>query len=182
MGIDFVCHPANINEDISSVHPPLLPLVLAQEKAFAVSRLYPKDLVIGVDTIVSIDNEVIGKPKDMDGAKQILLKLSGRKHKVISGVCLAGKTDHIMYSFTETSLVKFKKINIGIIREYFSYVNPMDKAGAYAIQEHGNMIIEGFKGSRNNIIGLPTKKLADMLKFISTCKKGCKKSNSKTQK
>ena len=167
LGINYICHPAGIDEESFSVYPQFVPFILARAKAAVVAELYPKDLVLGVDTVISIDKQIIGKPQNLKHAEQILLNLSEREHKVISGVCLMRKSDSIQCIFMETSLVQFKKIDSEIIQNYFSFVNPLDKAGAYAIQEHSNLIIDKIKGSKNNIIGLPTEKLLQTLKIIS---------------
>ncbi len=166
LGIKFIHKPADLDEDSFIIYPRFIPFTLARAKASAIAELYPKNLVLGVDTIISVDGEIIGKPKSIEHAEKILLKLSNRKHEVISGVCLLKKSDFIHCIFTETSRVKFKKINSNIIHNYFSFVNPMDKAGAYAIQEHGEMIIDEIEGSKNNIIGLPTEKLLKTLNVL----------------
>jgi len=165
MGVSFISHPADVDENSLAIYPQFVPFILARAKAAAVAELYPENLVLGVDTIISIEGEIIGKPENLEHAKQILLSLSGREHKVISGVCLIRKADFINCVFIETSLVVFKKIDSDIIQKYFSLINPMDKAGAYAIQEHASMIVEKIEGSKNNIIGLPTEKLIKTLKI-----------------
>ena len=174
LGIDFICHPAHIDENNLQASPEKFPVILAREKAAAVAELYPNDLVLGADTIVSIDEHIIGKPKDIADAEKILLSLSGRTHKVISGVCLIRKADSILHAFSDVSFVQFKNLDIKTIREYFSHVNPLDKAGAYAIQEYGEMIVEKFEGSKNNIIGLPTEKLLQALKHLGSVKNNLK--------
>ena len=166
MGLSFTCHPANIDENISSIPLLSVPTFLAEAKAAAVAYLYPESLILGADTMISVDKKIIGKPKNLEYAKRILLELSGKKHRVITGVCLMRKLDHVRCVFEDTSVVWFKKIDKKIVQEYFSHVDPMDKAGAYAIQEHGEMIIEKVEGSINNIIGLPTEKLSKTLQTV----------------
>lgn len=123
-------------------------------------------LVITCDTIVTIDNMIIGKPADSNDAREKLMSLSGRTHLVMSGLTLSALSGHSESNSTskipirrctdvEITGVDFRKLSNDIISDYLGRVNCMDKAGAYAIQEHGEMIVEQIKGSLSNVIGFP---------------------------
>jgi len=114
-------------------------------------------LVITCDTIVTIDNEILGKPADFDHAYYMLSTLSGRTHHVISSIRLLynNKNDIRDHNDYEMTQVTFKKLNDGDITAYLSQIDYKDKAGAYAVQEHGSMIIAKIDGSLTNVIGFP---------------------------
>ena len=125
----------------------------AAVKAMAVSFINNDAIVIGADTVVVLDDEVLGKPKDKDDAVEMLKKLSGREHKVITGVCLAcnGKYE----TFHCVSKVRFYPLTDEEIRHYVASGEPLDKAGAYGIQGKGMMLVESIEGDFYNIVGLP---------------------------
>jgi len=125
--------------------------------------LQPNELLITADTIVVCDNQVLGKPHDAADARRMLQMLSGRRHRVISGVCL--RTKSRAEALSEVSVVKFAPLNAAEIAYYVEHYSPLDKAGAYGIQEWiGNIGIEGIEGDFYNIMGLPTCKLYQALK------------------
>ena len=164
---DFKSIPANINENIEYKYKSFLPCRLAELKAEAVGINYPDFLTIGVDTLVIKDNIVLGKPKDIIEAEEFLMMLSGSWHSVISGLCFVKFSCSLKYVFSDVSKVKFKRLNKSIIQKYFSKINPLDKAGAYAIQDYGDEIVEKYEGSFENIIGFPTEiflKILDIIK------------------
>jgi septum formation protein len=167
LGFYFKVIPPLFNEDshriINSSH---IPLEFAHEKAISISKSYPNNLVIGFDTIVFHKGKALGKPASIDEAVKFLERMSGTIHEVITGVSIVCTTNNITCNFTDTSCVKFKILTRDAILKYFEKINPLDKAGAYAIQEHGEMIIEKIEGSRNNIIGLPTEKMLESLRNI----------------
>ena len=129
----------------------------ARLKALAVAQDYPEATVIGADTLVYIDQTPLGKPRSKEEAEAMLMRLSGRTHQVCTGVCIAraGK----VVSFHAITEVVFKKLSEKIIRDYMSKVDVMDKAGSYAVQEHGEMIIEQVRGDYDNVVGLPVAQL-----------------------
>jgi len=129
-------------------------------KANSVVIKYPERWVLGSDTVVVLNEEVLGKPKDIIEAKNMLQKLSGKKHQVHTAICLINRSLDLQKKETFTSYVTFRELNEQIIESYFSIVDPLDKAGAYAMQTKPEMLIKSFEGSRNNIIGLPIEKLA----------------------
>ena len=133
------------------------PLYLSKLKACDIAAKYPDDIVIGADTAVILGNEVLGKPKDREDAKQMLLKLSGRVHKVITG-CTVVKNG-VCESFSVVSKVKFQKLKEAEIEAYLDTDEPYDKAGSYAVQGKAGAFIEWIKGDYFNIVGLPIAKL-----------------------
>lgn len=125
--------------------------------------LRPDELLITADTVVVLGNEVLGKPADAADACRMLRELSGRQHRVISGVCL--RTADRLSSFSDTSLVEFAPLTDDEIAYYVERYHPLDKAGAYGIQEWiGNVGIAGIQGDFYNVMGLPTRKLYQALK------------------
>ena len=123
-------------------------------------------MVITADTVVAIENIILGKPASFEQAQEYLNLLSGKTHKVVTGITLisknvSGSTKELTES--ETTNVKFKKLSSEEIKAYLSQIVYHDKAGAYAIQEKGKLIIEEFKGSLTNIIGFPLRKIFSML-------------------
>lgn len=127
----------------------------ARRKASCVAQTLPSAVVLGADTLVTIDGHVLGKPADLIEARQILRRLSGRCHAVFTAVCLChwalGKSE----SFCVVSRVEFRDLTDRAIKSYLAKVNPLDKAGAYAAQGHGKQIIRRIEGSYSNVVGLP---------------------------
>ena len=162
MDFEVVASPA---EEIHDATIPLDELCEknAQLKALAVAGNFPDAAVIGADTLVWIAGEPLGKPKDLDEARAMLRKLSGRSHTVCTGVCVVfpgGKA----VRFHELTEVRFLKLDDATIAAYFEKTNPLDKAGAYGIQDSGEMIVEGIEGAFDNVMGLPVKRLVEVLK------------------
>ena len=146
--------------------PEALVLENARRKASPVAEFRTGAWVLGADTIVSIGEEVLGKPADLDEANSMLRLLSGKTHRVRTGLCLVHQDTGYEEARVETSKVTFRKLNAATIDAYFTEVNPLDKAGAYAIQIRGDLIIERFKGSRSNVIGLPLEMLGEWLREV----------------
>jgi len=147
------------------------PLTLVQEnakkKAIPVAANNPSCWVLGADTLVFYQKEILGKPKDLDEAVEMLSFLSGKTHEVATGVSLQCNELNIVKTFSEISSVTFKPISKQEIRLYFKEVNPLDKAGAYAIQTNADMIIDRFVGSYSNVVGLPLESLGKVLLKLS---------------
>lgn len=129
--------------------------VNAQRKAFAVAERYPDHLVLGADTLVFLDEEPLGKPADLGEARTMLARLAGRVHEVVTGVCLIHQHSARVQVFSDVTRVRFRALNDADITEYLARVDVLDKAGSYAVQEHGNLIIEAVEGSYTNVVGLP---------------------------
>ena len=127
-------------------------------KATAVAVARPDATVIGSDTLVFIDDLALGKPVNLEEARMMLRRLSARTHQVCTGVCVIhpnGKKE----VFHEVTEVTFRALDDHLIESYFALVNPLDKAGAYGIQEHGDVIISEIQGSYDNVMGLPVKQV-----------------------
>ena len=136
-------------------------IFLGRKKATWVAKQHPHNLVIGADTMVVLKNEIIGKPSDAENARQILRQLSGQEHKVITGVTVVHSK---IFSAASISHVRIKLLTPNVINSYVESGEPMDKAGAYAIQGGGSFLVESYSGSYSNIIGLPVDLLKDLLK------------------
>lgn len=165
MGIDFEYLPLDVEEEYpAGLSPIAVAEYLSQLKLSPIKYdLYEKDAIfIACDTIVVLGDKIIGKPTDEEDAKAILRELSGNEHTVVSGLSIA-MNGKVTTSHKET-LVKFKELDEDEINYYVQYYKPLDKAGAYGIQEWiGYIAIEYVEGSFYNIMGLPTKLLWDML-------------------
>jgi len=148
-----------------------VPVYIAQKKAIAVQQkikdefpIHQGKWIIAADTIVVLENEIIGKPMDRDEAITILQKLSGKTHRVITGVYLVNDTE--TRYFSETTLVHFHPITLSQIEYYVDQYQPFDKAGAYGIQEWIGLVgISKIEGSYTNVVGLPTEKV---YRYLST--------------
>jgi septum formation protein len=137
----------------------------ACRKARAVAKRFPDALVLAADTLVYLDreNKLFGKPASPDDAFKMLEALQGRTHVVITSICLLHLREHRQKVFAEWTDVKLHPLSHEQIREYLALVNPLDKAGAYAIQEHGEKIVAEISGSYSNVVGLPVEKLREEL-------------------
>lgn len=142
------------------------PLENALRKAEAVAQMNPQALVIGADTVIRFGGRTIGKPADLEDAKRILAMLSGRTHDVATGVCVRCVEADILVRFEEATHVTFRTLTPEIIDKYVQDVNVLDKAGAYAIQERGEDIIEKIDGSLTNVIGLPVERLKETFEYL----------------
>lgn len=131
----------------------------AYRKARAVAKKIPDALVIGADTLVCLDDEIFGKPSSLADARQMIGKLQGRTHRVATGVCLIHLRRFRQKIFTETTRVTFRQLDSKQIRYYLGAINSLDKAGAYAIQEKGDLLVERISGSYSNVVGLPIERL-----------------------
>jgi len=167
--VDFTVKVAPVNELDRAEDLRHLPQDNALLKAQAVAVDHPQSLVIGADTMIIFDGKAIGKPADLDEAAAFLRAFSGKSHEVVTGVALICREKQICEVWSEVSVVKFKTLSEAVISEYLRQVRVLDKAGAYAIQEHGELIVESFTGEVENIVGLPLKKLQDLLKKYMNC-------------
>lgn len=119
---------------------------------------------MAADTLIAIDDEIVGKPADMEEASKILSRLSGRIHQVCTAVFICELARARMSAFCEISQVRFRSLTNEAIRSYLSKINPLDKAGAYAAQGAGSEIIEAIDGSFSNVVGLPMESTAAKLR------------------
>ena len=143
----------------------------AMRKAMATARLRPNNVVLAADTLVTIDGQVLGKPKDKNEAVAMLQRLSGRAHEVWTSVFISHLAEAKSTSFHDISRVQFRRLSRDGIDNYLARVNPLDKAGAYAAQGFGSEIIEKIDGSFTNVVGLPMEKtIAALAEFEITPK------------
>jgi len=164
-GYTFTTVPAAVEEDPADTPLPLPELVErnAALKAGWVSSRRPGSICLGADTLVSVDGKALGKPVDLEEAARMLSLLVGRTHQVCTGVCLQRTTPDEQTIFHVTTNVTFRPLGTSEIQAYLQKIDPLDKAGAYAAQEHGEMIIETVTGSWTNVVGLPMEKLREKL-------------------
>ena len=173
-GIQFTVRAANIPEvPLENEAPEVFAQRLAHEKAFAVAQERPGDFILGADTIVVVDDLILGKPSDQTSALRMLRLLSGRTHRVITGVCLIGLGNSVpsgqfpVPSFCdvrfETTTVVMEQVSDQEIAEYVATGEPMDKAGAYAIQGIASRWVSRIEGDYFNVVGLPVSLVYRML-------------------
>jgi septum formation protein len=182
-GIEFLVQPTDIPEiPQPGEQPKVLAERLAREKALAVFRQRPSDYVLGADTVVIVDEQILGKPRDASDAAHMLRLLSGCSHQVLTGVCLVGpaptgesprpgtenqslrsRAEHLAVA-SETTLVTMGPLSDEEIRSYIATGEPMDKAGAYAIQGIASRWITRIEGDYCNVVGLPVSLVCGMLK------------------
>ncbi len=166
-GIAFAVQPAHIAEDpFPGEAAKACAERLAREKALAVARLRPKDVVLGADTVVVVGGQILGKPSDAADAARMLRVLSGRTHSVITGVCLVAAGQWSVGS--ETTFVTMSEISEKEIADYVACGEPMDKAGAYAVQGIASRWIPRIEGDYSNVVGLPVVLVWRMLQKISS--------------
>ncbi len=164
-GIAFDVQPADISEvPLPGENAKSCAERLAREKAMAVARLRPGDAVLGADTVVVIDDQILGKPADASDAARMLRMLSGRTHQVITGVCVV-LNGHCSVA-SETTSVTMSEISVDEINGYVASTEPMDKAGAYAIQGWASRWIPRIEGDYSNVVGLPVARVYRMLREL----------------
>jgi septum formation protein len=139
-------------------------MVNAYRKARTVAKQHPDDLVLGADTLVTLGTRLFGKPSSVTEARAMLAELQDKTHEVVTGVCLMHLRSHTVKTFCETTWVTFKPLSAADIREYVARVETLDKAGAYAIQESGEMLVDHVDGSFDNVVGLPTESVKHVLR------------------
>ena len=153
IGIEPNVRPADVDETpLPDEHPEALVARLAEAKASAVAT-EPDHLVIAADTVVVVDDGVLGKPSGPDDARRMLAALSGRSHEVMTGVHVTLGAEAA--AAVETTSVRFRSLTADEIDAYVATGEPLDKAGAYAIQGGGGMFVESISGSDSNVVGLP---------------------------
>lgn len=156
LGIPFEVQVAGVTEhEEPSTDPRVMVAHNAALKADWVAERHPDAFVLGADTTVFIDDCALNKPRDLDDARAMLRRLSGRTHTVFTGIALRRRCTGLKVDQGIASGVEFKRLDEATIEAYLSRVNTLDKAGGYAIQEHGDLIVAGYSGSFTNIVGLP---------------------------
>ena len=162
LGVDFEVSPSNVEEITDPEQSPERNAThIARDKAIWVAQHNPGHFVLGADTMVVLDREIIGQPKDEEDAYRILQKLAGKQHRVITGVALiTPKSEEFKTAVVST--VSIKSVPENRLRSYIATGEPLDKAGAYAIQGEGSFLVESWEGSWSNIVGLPLEALTDL--------------------
>ncbi len=163
-GIDFEVIQSRIDESVFELtDPDEYVIKLSNAKAFDVAENYEKSWVIGADTIVVIDGEILGKPESNDHAAMMLKKLSNNIHRVFTGFSLCCLSKNCIISKSVTTEVKFRRLSEREICWYISTDEPFGKAGAYAVQGAGMCFVESITGSYTNVVGLPMCELVEIL-------------------
>ena len=176
-GIAFEIHPAHVDEDVHDGElPEAYVLRLAEEKGSAVHSHFPDRVVLAADTTVVVDGQILGKPSDDDDARRMLRLLRGRAHEVLSGICLIGPGEpgsdcHTARGRCDVRLartsVELTPLTDAEIEWYVGSGEPMDKAGAYAIQGFASRFVTRIDGSYSNVVGLPVALVYEMLSSIA---------------
>lgn len=166
LGLTFDVVPAEIDETWREGEPPALHVErLAREKAMTVAARRPDALVIACDTIVVLDGEVLGKPRDAAHAVQMLMRLRGREHRVETGIAIAAP-GHRLESSAEGALVRFRHFDQVTAEEYVATGEPLDKAGAYGIQGLGAALVDLIEGDFFAVMGLPVSRMISLLRAL----------------
>jgi septum formation protein len=163
-GLTFSIVPSDFDESsVAMSDPESYVKRLARSKAIDISKKYPDSWVLGADTIVLIDDSILGKPGSKDEARSMLKQLSGKTHQVITGYCLCCQTKNDIISETVKTDVRFKTLSDSEIEWYIQTGEPFDKAGAYAIQGIGTFLVKSINGSYANVVGLP---VCEVIEFL----------------
>jgi septum formation protein len=164
LGVNFSVLSSRFDErKVTAIEPKAYVKKLAALKAKEVSKRVKKGIIIGADTVVVIGKKILNKPKDAADARRMLKLLSGKTHTVITGVCVINNYNKTSKIISVSARVRFKRLSEKTINWYISTKEPLDKAGAYAIQGKGAILIEGISGDYNNIVGLPLAALSKIL-------------------
>jgi len=165
LGLSFRSEEADVSEELNPRWPPSLQVrVLALRKALAVAQRWPQCLVIGADTLVFADGRAMGKPLSAAQAEEMLRELSGRMHEVITGVAVVSFGQRRAWCGWEVTRVFFRSLEEEEIKAYVATGEPMDKAGAYGIQNRGAVFVERVEGCYFNVVGLPLVRLNALLR------------------
>jgi septum formation protein len=163
-GLTFSVIPSDFDEStVALSNPESYVITLAESKALDISLKYPDAWVIGADTIVLIDRLILGKPASRKEAYDMLQRLSGKTHQVLTGYCICCKNKNRFFSETVKTDVRFKKLNTAEINWYIQTGEPFDKAGGYAIQGLGTFLVRSINGSYTNVVGLPVCEVIEYL-------------------
>jgi septum formation protein len=170
VGLPFLSVPSNIAEQWKHGDPCSSTLFLAEKKARSIPEHPGRHWVLGADTIVALGETAIGKPQNQQEALTMLLHLSGKEHKVITGFCLIDPWGRLAHAEAVETLVRFKTLTEEEIKAYVATGEPFGKAGGYAIQGIGAFMVEGITGSYTNVVGLPICALIKALLAVGALK------------
>ncbi|OGW45128.1 MAG: septum formation protein Maf [Nitrospirae bacterium GWC2_57_9] len=164
IGLRFTVDPADVDERVlPGEEPEAYAVRVAQDKARIAAGRVDRGIIIAADTIVVLDNMILGKPLDEADAERMLSLLSGRQHRVMTGLVLMNASTEKILADVVTTFVRFKPLAVHEIRAYALSGEPLDKAGAYGIQEKGALLVDGIEGDYFNVVGLPLCRLGQML-------------------
>ena len=164
IGLDFVVDPADVDEVVlPGEEPGAYAVRVARDKAQVAARKAGGGIVIAADTIVVLGDRILGKPVDASDAMRMLNLLSGREHRVITGLVLLDASSGRSLARMSITRVWFRSLSVGEIRSYAASGEPLDKAGAYGIQEKGALLVQKIDGCYFNVVGLPLSLLGEML-------------------
>lgn len=164
LGLDFLCQPADIDETpLKDEKPHEFALRMAIEKAAFIADNHPEACVIGADTVVTLSGKIFGKPRDRQEALSILQALQGERHEVITGYAMLQRQSGLQEADTVSTQVQFGRFDQAVLKAYINTGEPMDKAGAYGIQDAGTFLVKGIKGSYSNVVGLPVHRVVNLL-------------------
>ena len=164
LGIVFEVVPPMVEEIPSpGLSPREQAKQFALDKALSIARRYPEDLVLGSDTVIEIDDALMGKPRDLHDAKTMLRQLRGRSHHVLTAIALIHEAAYVTHVRVETALVRMTPFTDQELRHYLETGESLGKAGAYSIQGEGARFIETIEGDYPTIVGLPLRQTADLL-------------------
>jgi len=173
-GIECEVIPANIDEDQvkesflkEKALPEIISKNLAELKANKISERKPNEIVLGADSVIDLNGELISKPKSREGAINILEKLNGKKHKLISSVCIS-KNGCMIWNFTDASTLTMKKLNLDEIKSYLTKIKDKElyAYGVYQIEAGGRLLFEKIEGNEDTIMGLPVKQIKEYLNTL----------------
>ncbi len=160
---NVIISPSTIKEEVEKNLPAeKVAMSLARQKAEDVAKKFKGELVLGADTIVVFEDKILGKPIDEYEAFQMLSSLSGKTHKVITGICLI--RDNLFINDFDETIVTFNNLSPEFIESYIKTGSPMDKAGAYGVQDEAFELVNKYEGSFTNVVGLPIELLRKILK------------------
>jgi septum formation protein len=163
VGVPFTSHPSDVVEEVPGGAPAERALLLAEAKARSVARYHPESLVLGGDTEVVLDGRILGKPSSPEDALKMLMQLRGRSHKVVTALYLLDVPSGATSSGVEETRVTMRAFSDAEAELYAHSGEPMDKAGAYAIQGKAAVLVESIEGCYYNVVGLPLTRLAMMM-------------------
>jgi septum formation protein len=170
LNLDFQVVPSDAPEILDEQLSPLeLCQLNAHRKARVIAKKHPDAMVLGADTLVFLGGEILGKPADLAEARRMLGRLQGRTHQVVTGVSLIHLRAYRERTFAVSTDVTFHQLTVEQINIYLTKLNPLDKAGAYAIQEHGDTIVSETSGSFSNVVGLPIEMLKEEIRRWENC-------------
>ena len=173
---NIICEviPANIDEDEikksmlnEKATPKIISKNLAEVKANKISQKKPEEIVLGADSVIDLNGELISKPTTRDGALNILKKLNGKKHQLVSSVCIS-KNGSMIWNFTDAATLTMKKLNLDEIKSYLNKIKDKElyAYGVYQIEADGRSLFSKIEGDEDTIMGLPVKQIKEYLKIL----------------